>query len=132
MRTGYGGSVLRPDYSSLSIRTGSVFCCKWTGYRTAGVAGSSSFADRHYAGRISVPGQFSCCSRTFLLVGGRAGRIRLGHLATIQRDSPLLIVLISFFQRSPISVHRGVGIAFAAGREIAAVMPDECFFEENI
>src|SRR5271155_652903 len=97
MRTGYGGGLLRPDNPSLPIRAGSVFCRKWTSYRTPGIAGSGSFADRHHAGRISVPRQFSRCSRTFLLVGGPEGRIMLGHLATIQRDSPLLIFLISFF-----------------------------------
>jgi len=59
VRTGCGGSSLRSDDFSLSVRAGFVFHGTRAGYRTSGSASSGSLAHGHRAGRIEISGNSS-------------------------------------------------------------------------
>ena len=98
MRTGCGGSSLRSDDFSLSVRAGFVFHGTWTGYRTSGGASSVPLAHRHRAGRVEIPGKSSdfTTSGSVLDISAERG-IPVAQLATLQLHPPLLIFLTLLF-----------------------------------
>jgi hypothetical protein len=94
VRTGCGGSSLRFDDFSLSVRTGLVFHGARTGYRTSGGASSGSLAHGHRAGRIEIPGKSSDFTTSGFVLDISAERgMSVAQLATLRIRPPLLIFL---------------------------------------
>jgi RNA-splicing ligase RtcB len=98
MRTGYGGSSLRPDDFSLSVYARFVLCGARAGDRASGSACGSPRAERHQAERIESLGKgpdFAAVS-SVLVVTLEHG-IPLIELARVQDHPPMLIRLIPSF-----------------------------------
>ena len=98
MRTGSSHRSLRPDDFLLSTDSGSLFGRSRTGYCFSGGAVSGSFADRHGAKRIKVPGELPDLAPGGSILDDTIDyRIPIDSLARVQHcPSLLILVRLSF------------------------------------